>query len=51
MRAGQGTNFGVVGQVDPGEVVTRIEDSDGDWMKIKGDNVTGWVYKPLFKRR
>ena len=51
VRAGQGTNFDIVGQFKPQEVVTVVEDPDGDWLKVKGDSVSGWVYRPLFERR
>lgn len=51
VRAGAGTNFNVVGQFNPREVVTVVEDPDGDWLKVKGDAVTGWVYRPLFDKK
>lgn len=51
VRAGQGTNYQVVGQFKPQEVVTVVEDPEGDWLKVQGDSVTGWVYRPLFDRR
>lgn len=50
VRAGQGTDFQVVGQVAPGETVVQVEDPGGDWVRIRGDDVEGWVYRPLFER-
>lgn len=49
VRAGQGTDTDVVGQLEPRTVVTVVEEPSGKWMKIKTDSVTGWVYKPLFE--
>lgn len=51
VREGAGTDTPVVGQFQPQEVVTVVEDPDGDWLKVKGDRVTGWVYRPLFDKR
>ena len=49
VRAGQGTDTDVVGQFGPRTVVTVLQDPDGDWMKVEANNVSGWVYKPLFE--
>jgi len=48
VRDGRGTEFEVVGQVAPGETVVVSEDTGGDWVRIRGDDVRGWVSRPLF---
>ncbi len=51
VRAGQGTDTDVVGQLEPKTVVTVLQDPEGDWMQIEAEAITGWVYKPLFERQ
>ncbi len=51
MRAGQGTDTAVVGQIKPQEVVTVVADPEGDWLKVQAASATGWVYRPLFDKR
>lgn len=49
VRAGQGTNHAVVGQVSPGDVVTVLKDPGGDWVLIQHGELRGWTYRPLFE--
>lgn len=49
VRAGQGTDTDVVGQLAPKTLVTVLDNPDGDWMKVQASDVSGWVYKPLFE--
>lgn len=51
VRAGQGTDTDVVGQIDPGQEVTVLEDPSGDWLKVEGKTTRGWVYRPLLEKR
>lgn len=50
VRAGQSTNNRVVGQVHKGDVVTVVKDPGGQWIRIHNASVTGWAYRPLFKK-
>lgn len=49
VRAGQGTDHDVVGQVSSGEIVTVLDNPGGDWIRIERDDLRGWAYRPLFE--
>ncbi|MDN5938578.1 MAG: SH3 domain-containing protein, partial [Salinisphaera sp.] len=52
IRTGQGTDSQAVGQVAEGDTVVVLDDpAGGDWMRIRYQNVEGWVYAPLFEAR
>lgn len=49
VRAGAGKENDVVGQLQPQQEV-RVKETDGDWIRIESGDVTGWAYRPLFKK-
>lgn len=51
VRAGQSTDTDVVGQIEPQEEVTVLEDPAGEWLKVEGKTTSGWVYRPLLEKR
>ena len=52
VRSGAGTNFGVVGALQPGEVVEIVgQNSDASWFEVRlPDGDTGWVAAFLVER-
>lgn len=48
LRSNPGTNYAIVGQLTLGTEVSVLEQS-GDWYRIKGENVTGWVHGGYIK--
>lgn len=46
VRSGAGTNFAIAGKVKKGDHLTVLSQS-GDWLKVQGNGVTGWVAKWL----
>lgn len=49
VRAGQGTDTEIIGQLESGTAVEVVTDPDGDWIEIGFGAGTGWVYRPLFE--
>jgi len=47
VRSGPGPKNSKVGHVPKGGSVTVL-DTSGNWIKIEGDEVSGWSYKPLY---
>ncbi|ABO51199.1 N-acetylmuramoyl-L-alanine amidase [Desulforamulus reducens MI-1] len=42
IRSGPGTTYGIAGKVKKGDRLTVLTQK-GDWIKVQGANVTGWV--------
>ncbi|XOF35237.1 MAG: SH3 domain-containing protein [Candidatus Electrothrix sp. YB6] len=46
IRSGPGTNYDKVGKAVR-DVILKIQDREGDWLKIQHPELTGWIYRKL----